>query len=167
MQRQDPQPRVQEPVHQHSIRALDRDQLDLHLHQHPAQRPQTGLIVRERGSQKLIARRVADAHIMLLRRPIDAGAITHLVLFLWSSSLTLPPGQEVPLRTLIDRPSTGLRPVAACGTSPPPRGAGLPWALVMGQAGNGSPSAAVEDPTPHRMTYKHENPHLVAGSPEA
>src|SRR5450755_1970065 len=107
MQRQDPQPRVQEPVHQHPIRALDRDQLDLHLHQHPAQRPQPGLIVRERGSQKLIARRVTDAHIMLLRRPIDAGAITHLVLFLWSPALILPPGQEVPLRTLIDRPSTG------------------------------------------------------------
>src|ERR1039458_5911423 len=87
-------------------------------HQHPAQRPQPGLVVRERASQKLIACRVADAHVMLLRRPVDAGAIAHLdppVVIIFDNC----PGQEVPLRTLIDRPSAGLRLLPAGG--PPPR----------------------------------------------
>ena len=47
--------------------------------------------------------------------------------------------QEVPLRALIDWPSTGLRPVAACGTSPRrERGAGRA-AARRGAAGAGDP----------------------------
>jgi hypothetical protein len=55
------------------------------------------------------------------------------------------------LRVPIDRPSTGLRPVAACGTSPPPRGAGPILALHTGAGGHSPLPAAVEAYT--RMAY--------------
>ncbi len=51
MQRQDPQPRVQQPLDQQPIGPLNRDQLHLQAHQRPAQGPQTRLIVRERRRQ--------------------------------------------------------------------------------------------------------------------
>ncbi len=119
MQRQNPQPRVQQPLDEQPVGPLDRDQFDLQTHQLAAQRPHTLLVVRERRRQQPLSRRVRDEHIVLLRRPINAGVITHLSYFL-SVNSSQRPDQEVPLRMPIDRPSTmGLRPVAARGTSPP------------------------------------------------
>jgi hypothetical protein len=48
MQRQDPQPRVQQPLDQQPVRPLDRDQLHFQAHQRSAQGPHTLLVVRER-----------------------------------------------------------------------------------------------------------------------
>ena len=48
MQRQHPQPRVQQPLDQQPVRPLHGDQLHLQAHQLPAQRPQPLLVVRER-----------------------------------------------------------------------------------------------------------------------
>jgi hypothetical protein len=64
---------------------------------------------------------------MLLRSPINAGVITHTHLFVLpfrSEAFTAP----LPRGTVADAYrqalNTGLRPVAASGTSPPPRRAG-------------------------------------------
>jgi hypothetical protein len=106
VQRQHPQPRVQQPLDQQPVRALDRDQLHLQPHERATQRPQARFIVRERGGQQLLARLVGDQHVVLLRRPVNTGVTSHL----YSSSVRSPsqrPDQEVPLRNLIDRPSTG------------------------------------------------------------
>ena len=73
VQRQDPQSCVQQPLDQQPVGPLDRDQLHLQAHQRPAQGPQTLLIVRERRRQQPLARRVRDEHIVLLRRPVNAG----------------------------------------------------------------------------------------------
>ena len=58
MQRQQPQPRIQQPLDQQPVRPLDRDQRHLQPHQRAAQRPQPFLIVRERGGQHLLTRLV-------------------------------------------------------------------------------------------------------------
>ena len=107
MQGQDPQPRVQQPLHQQPVRPLDRDQLDLQAHQRPAQRPQPLLVVHKRGRQQLLARRISHEHVVLLRRPIHTGITSHLYLHLSVRTTRQCPDQEVPLRMLIDRPSTG------------------------------------------------------------
>ncbi len=73
MQRQHPQPRVQEPLDQQPVRPLDRHQPHLQAHQLPAQRPQPLLVMLERGGQQPLARRIGDEHVVLVRRPIDAG----------------------------------------------------------------------------------------------
>jgi hypothetical protein len=78
MHRHHPQPSVQQSLDQQAIRPLDRDQLDAQAHQLTAQRPQPLLVVRERRRQQLLARRIRDEHIVLLRRPIDAGVSSHL-----------------------------------------------------------------------------------------
>jgi hypothetical protein len=78
MQRQHPQPRVQQPLDQQPVRPLDRHQRHVQAHQRPAQRPQPLFVMRERRRQQLLARRVGDQHIVLLRRPIDAGVTLHL-----------------------------------------------------------------------------------------
>jgi hypothetical protein len=80
VQRQHMQPRIEQPLDQHAVRPLDRDQLHLQAHQPPAQRPQPLLVMRERPSEQLVARRVRDEHIVLLRRPINAGVVTHIAL---------------------------------------------------------------------------------------
>ena len=66
MQRQNPQPRVQQPLDQQPVGPLDRDQLNLEAHQRPAQGPQTLLVMRERRRQQPLARRVRDEHVVLL-----------------------------------------------------------------------------------------------------
>ena len=73
VQRQHPQARVQEPLDHQPVRPLHRDQLHPQPHQRPAQRPQPPLVMRERSREQLLARRIRDEHIMLLRRPIDAS----------------------------------------------------------------------------------------------
>jgi hypothetical protein len=79
MQRQHPQPGVQQPLDQQPVRPLHRDQRHLQAHQLPAQRPQPRLVMRERRREQLLARRIRDEHIVLLRRPINAGVTsTHL-----------------------------------------------------------------------------------------
>lgn len=78
MQRQHPQTRVQQPLDQQPIRPLDRDQLHPQPDQLPAQRPHPLLVMRERRREQLLTRRISDAHIVLHRRPINPGAITHL-----------------------------------------------------------------------------------------
>jgi hypothetical protein len=91
MQRQDPQPRVQQPLDQQPVGPLDRDQFDLQTHQLAAQGPQTLLVVRERRRQQPLSRRVRDEHIVPFRRPINAGVITHLSYFPFRSTLHSAP----------------------------------------------------------------------------
>jgi hypothetical protein len=78
MYRQHPQPRVQQPFDQQLVRPLDRDQLHLQSQQRAVQRTQPLLVVRERDCQQLLARLVAHSHIVLVRRPIDAGITIHI-----------------------------------------------------------------------------------------
>ena len=73
MQCQHPQSRVQQPLDQQPVRPLDRHQPHLQPHQLPAQRSQPLLIMRERRGQQLLARRIRDQHVVLLRRPVNAG----------------------------------------------------------------------------------------------
>jgi hypothetical protein len=106
--RQHPQPRIEEPLDQHPVRALDRDQLDLQAHERAAQRPQPRFVMRERGGQQLLARLVGDQHIVLLRRPVDARVVTSHLYSISQVRTSHVPDPEVPLRALIDWPSTGL-----------------------------------------------------------
>ena len=113
MQRQQPQPRIQQPLDQQPIRPLDRDQRHLHPHQRAAQRPQTLLIVRERGRQQLLARLVLHEHVVLLRRPIYTGVIAHLGNSSSVKHFTAPrPGGTV-AGAYRQALTQGLRPVAA------------------------------------------------------
>ena len=114
VQRQHPQPRVQQPLDHQPVRPLHRDQLHPQPHQLPAQRPQPLLVMRERCGQQLLARRIRDEHVVLLRRPINASVT--------SPSVTTPLGQDNstaprPRGTVADAhrqgPQPGLRPVAA------------------------------------------------------
>jgi len=117
VQREYAQPGVEQPLDQHPVRALDRDQPGIQPHELAAQRPQPCLIMRERRGQKLLARRVLHQYVVLLGRPVDARVVTfHRYSSLVGSSQR--PDRGVPLRALIDWPSNGLRRVAACGTSP-------------------------------------------------
>ena len=116
MHRQHPQPRVQQPLDQQPVRPLDRDQLHLQPQQRPAQRPQPLLVVHERGGQQLLARLVAHAHIVLIARPIDAGAVTHPPSSPSGIASQLP-DQEVPLRNLIDKALNGA--TSCCRSSAP------------------------------------------------
>ena len=75
MQRQHSQPRIRQPLDQQPVRALDRHQLNLQAHQRSAQPPQPRLLLHERRGQKLLARRVANQHIVLFRHPVNAGVI--------------------------------------------------------------------------------------------
>lgn len=108
---------VKQPLDQHPVRALDRHQRHFVAHERAAQRPQPSLVVGERGRQQLLARLVADEHMMLLGRPVDTRVVTYH-LDRSSAGTSQRPDPEAPVRALIDRPSTGLRRVAACGTSP-------------------------------------------------
>jgi hypothetical protein len=90
VQRQHPQPRVQQPLDQQPVRTLDRDQRHLQTDKLAAQRPQSFLVVRKRGRQKLLARLVGDQHVVLLGRPINTGVVTHVAL-LWSGQLHSAP----------------------------------------------------------------------------
>ncbi len=72
MQRQNPQPRVQQPLDQQPVGPLDRDQAHPVAHQGAAQAAHPGLIVRERRGQDPLARLISDQHVVLLGRPIDA-----------------------------------------------------------------------------------------------
>jgi hypothetical protein len=76
MQRQNPQPRVQQPLDQQPIRPLNRDQPHLVTHQRAAQAAHPDLVVRERRGQDPLARLISDQHVVLLRRPIDARIVT-------------------------------------------------------------------------------------------
>ena len=75
--RQHPQPGIQQPLDQHPIRPLDRYELCVHSLQRAAQPAEPSLVVRERGRQKLLARLIADQHVVLLRRPVNTGVVTH------------------------------------------------------------------------------------------
>ncbi len=75
MQRQRLQPRIRQPLDQQPVRALDRHQLNLQAHQRSAQPPQPRFLLHERRGQKLLARRVANQHIVLFRHPVNAAVI--------------------------------------------------------------------------------------------
>jgi hypothetical protein len=72
MQRQDPQSGLQQPLDQQPIGPLDRDQRHLVAHEGAAQPPHSGLVVRERRGQDLLARLISNQHVVLLGRPVDA-----------------------------------------------------------------------------------------------
>ena len=159
MQRQHPQPRIQQPLHEQPVRSLDRDQLHLQPHQRAAQCPQPRLIMRECGSQKLPARLVAHHHVVLLRRPINAGVIAHHKSSCGQTLLDNAPTRRYRCGRSQTGPQPGLRPVAARGTSPPPRGAGLLQALHRASSLGPLP-AAVETTTGWPMSSREP----VAGS---
>src|SRR5664279_2987143 len=105
----------------------------------------------ERGGQQLLARLVAHAHVVLLPRPINAGAVTHSVLLL-SGIASQRPDQEVPLRNLIDKALNGA--TSCCRLSAPHHRRETPvcfWPSTRGKVSWPSP-AAVEANT--RMTYE-------------
>ena len=77
VQRQQSQPRVQQPLDQQPVGALDRDQPNLEAHKRAAQRPQPRLVVREAAREQFLASLVLDQHIMFLRRPVDACVPSH------------------------------------------------------------------------------------------
>ena len=160
MQRQYPQPHVQQPLDQHPVRALDRHQLDAVAHERAAQRPQPGLVVRERARQQPLARLVADQHVVLLRRPVDARVITTFHRYSSWSGLHSAPTTRYRCGRSLTGPQRGLRPVAARGTSPPPGGAGLMLALCTGKHARPSPGGGrgrrdQHDRANHRMTNEH------------
>ena len=117
MDRHHPQPCVQQPLDQQPVRSLDRDQLDVQLHERVAQRSQPALVMRERALKHALPISVLHEDVVLLRGPVDAGVpgCSCSSRFVIASQR---PDREVPSRVLIDGPSTGLRPVAACGISP-------------------------------------------------
>ena len=71
MQRQHPHPGLEQPLDQHPVAALDRDDLNVKAKQRVAQRGDPLLVVRERLGQQPLAGLVSDQQIVLLRRPID------------------------------------------------------------------------------------------------
>ena len=99
MDRHHPQPGVQQPLDQDSVRPLDRDQRHLQTHKRVAQRDQPALVVRERRGEDSLARLVSHEQVVLLRRPINAGVVTS---HLFSNSVRTShrPDQDVPLRAL-------------------------------------------------------------------
>jgi hypothetical protein len=116
--RHHPQPAIQQPLDQPAIPTLNRDKHDLHAHQRAAQRWQAALVMRERRAQQLVAAGVLDEHVALLANPVQPRMpLRHR----WLPSLdcaSRSSDRQAPLRALIDGPSTGLRPVVACNTSP-------------------------------------------------
>ena len=109
---------VQQPLDQQPVGPLDRDALNAEPHQLPAQPVQSRLVVRD-------GCRPQPLPVAVLRRPRRAcpwpSPPRHTPRPSNPSHLDRPSpiaGQELPLRVLIDGPSPGLRPVAACGTSP-------------------------------------------------
>jgi hypothetical protein len=104
MQRQHLHPRVQQPLDQHAVRALDRDDLHLKAHQRIAQRGDPALVVRKRLTEQRVAGVIGDQDVVLLRRPDDPSAITHRSSF---GTVRQRPDLEVPLRVLIDKALNG------------------------------------------------------------
>ena len=103
MQRQHPQPRIQQPLDQQPVRPLDRDQRHLHPHQHPAQRGQALLIVRVRRREKL---RTPSRRPRARRASPTPSRSRHTDTPSPPSSIRSPsqrPDPEVPLRMLIDK----------------------------------------------------------------
>ena len=151
MQGQHPQPRVQQPLDQQAIRPLDRDQLNPQPHQLPAQRPQPLLVMGERGRQQHLARRISDEHVVLLRRPVNAGVTSHL----YSSSVRTNFTAPRPGGTVADAHRQALEwgyvlsPLR--GTSPPPGGAGLLSALARASSAGPLPTAVEAN---NRMAYE-------------
>ena len=72
MQRQDPQPRVQQPLDQQPVGPLNRNQPHPVTHKGATQAPHPGLVMHERRRQDLLARLISNQHIVLLRRPVNA-----------------------------------------------------------------------------------------------
>jgi hypothetical protein len=140
-------PGVEQPLDQHPVRPLDRDPHHLQPHKRPAQSLEPRLVVRERGSQQLLARFVSDEHVVLLRRPINAGAIAHLRSSSCGHTARQRRDQEVPLRALIDRPCTGLRPVAAL----------RPHAAGRGRSCSGPPTGKHRRPSPGGGRGQHDH----------
>jgi hypothetical protein len=96
VQRQQSQPRVQQPLDQQPVGPLDRDQPNLEAHQRAAQRPQPRLVVREAAREQLLASLVLDQDIVLLRRPVDARVPSHRLTPCRSDHFTTPrPGGTV------------------------------------------------------------------------
>ena len=142
--RQHPQPRVQQPLDQQPVRALDRHQLDLQAHQLPAQRPQPRLVVRERRA-RTAPRRPRPARPRRASRTPSRYPRNYFPSYSSSVRSSQRPDHEVPLRALIDRPSTGyvLLPLAA------PHPAGRGWSHAGPPTGKqrGPLPAAVEATT--------------------
>ena len=71
MQRQHPHPGLEQPLDQHPVAALDRDDLDLKQTSASHNAAIPVLVVRERLGQQPLAGLVSDQHVVLLRRPVD------------------------------------------------------------------------------------------------
>jgi hypothetical protein len=99
MQREHPQPGIEQALDENAVGTLDRDALHVQAHQSAAQCPQPSLVMRERRGQQRVARLVLDEDVVLLGRPVDPRAVSHrhLPSVRFASQR---PDQEVPLRVL-------------------------------------------------------------------
>jgi len=118
MDRHHAQPGIEQPLDQQAVGTLDRDEHHTRPYERVAQRTQAALVMSECRRQHLFTTAVLDEHIMLLTGPIHPRIHLHDSLPSPVDHASQRPDREVPLRVLIDGPSTGLRPVAARGTSP-------------------------------------------------
>ena len=116
MNRQHHQPGVQQPIDQQPVRTLDRDALHGERAHSAAQLAQSCLVMGDSGGPQPLPVSIGDQHLVGVLRPIHARNYTlgHRPSF--SRSTRLIADRELPLRVLIDGPSTGLRPVAASGS---------------------------------------------------
>jgi hypothetical protein len=110
------QARVEQPLDQQAVRALDRDQPHPELQQAPAQRAQAALVMPVAAALDDPPVTIDDAHRVLLAGPIDASEPTlcHLCSLLTVLTAT---GGEVPWRVLTDGALRAQLPVATPGTS--------------------------------------------------
>jgi hypothetical protein len=141
MYRDHPQARVEQPLDQQPVGALDRHQPDAELDQPPAQRPDATLVVTEAPTLNDPPLAVDHADGVLLAGPINAGeAFLHD--YLLGTPLTCV-GGEVPWRVLTDGALTARLPVATRGTSTERREALVScWPSTRASAGGALPASA-------------------------
>ena len=165
MQRQHPQPRVQQPLDQQPVGPLDRDQPHPQPHQlrhtataAPARRARTSRPAASRPSHQRRARRASPTPNQRRRNYFPS----ELPLLSWSGHFTAPRPRGTVAGAHRQALNMGLRPVAACGTSPPPGGAGPLMALHTGQATRGPLPAVVEATTRMKLLCQAPPCEMVA-----
>jgi hypothetical protein len=111
------QPSGQQTVDQQPVRTLDRDALHSQRHQPPAHVSDPVFVMANDRGPQTRAVGIADQDSVIVLGPVNARAHHSFGHRSSTRSARLIAGSELPLRMLIDGPSPGLRPVAACGSS--------------------------------------------------
>jgi hypothetical protein len=107
--------RLQQPVDEDPIGALDRYPRDMKLDQLATERRDPGLVVRDEALAQPRAGLVDDAEGVFLARPVNSRNVCHLPSSV--GYLDCEAGHEEPLRVLIGWRSRAPRPVGASGAS--------------------------------------------------